>query len=194
MVRLIGTICAAVLLAGCIEAQVPSPQERALLLDVSDFAELAAPVQGRYKKQVTYAARTVELSFESQADADFYLYSGITLHPRPSDALLSSYAETFGASVALQGSGLEQQALELSADLATRATLKLLTQDGEPVGNLFYASLGNKSFFTLFTGVYFEQPGEFEQFITAPLAALRAYRHEDPLLAWARDALGLGSD
>jgi hypothetical protein len=41
----------------------------------------------------------------------------------------------------------------------SRASLKLLTQDGEPVGNLCYATVGNRSMFTIFTGVYFEQAG-----------------------------------
>ena len=84
--------------------------------------------------------------------------------------------------------------MPLETKLASRASLKLLTQDGEPVGNLFYATVGNKSMFTIFTGVYFEQPEDFETFIAPKLLALREYQHSDPILTWAGNKLGLGSD
>ncbi len=107
---------------------------------------------------------------------------------------MTSYAETFGASFGLHHSGLEQEDLLLETTLASRASLKLLTQDGEPVGNLFYATVGNKSMFTLFTGVYFEQAEDFEAFIAPKLLQLREYQHSDPILTWAGSTLGLGSD
>lgn len=107
---------------------------------------------------------------------------------------MTSYAETFGASFGLHHSGLEQEDLLLETTLASRASLKLLTQDGEPVGNLFYATVGNKSMFTLFTGVYFEQAEDFEAFVAPKLLALREYQHSDPLLSWASDKLGFGAD
>ena len=143
---------------------------------------------------MTYAARSIDLSFESEGSDWFYLYSGVSLYPRAGDALMTSYAETFGASFGLRDSGLVQQDLPLDTKLASRASLKLLTQDGEPVGNLFYATVGNKSMFTIFTGVYFEQAEDFEAFIAPKLLALREYQHSDPLLSWASDKLGFGAD
>jgi hypothetical protein len=181
-------------LAGCIDNEPPLAEERHLLLSGEDFASYEAPQEGRYQKVVTYATRTIDLSFESQGSDWFYLYTGVSLYPRAGDALMTSYAETFGGSFGLRGSGLEQQDLPLETKLAGRASLKLLTQDGEPVGNLFYATVGNKSMFTIFTGVYFEQAEDFEAFIAPKLLALREYQHDDPLLTWAGNKLGLGSD
>lgn len=179
-------------LAGCIDNEPPLAEERRLLLSGEDFAAYEAPQSGQYEKQVTYAARTIDLSFESEGSDWFYLYSGVSLYPRAGDALMTSYAETFGASFGLRDSGLVQQDLPLETKLASRASLKLLTQDGEPVGNLFYATVGNKSMFTIFTGVYFEQPEDFEAFIAPKLRALREYQHDDPVLTWAGRTLGFG--
>ncbi|RIA35210.1 hypothetical protein DFO61_1876 [Ectopseudomonas oleovorans] len=181
-------------LAGCIDHETPLAEERRLLLSGEDFAAYEAPAEGRYEKLVTYAARSIDLSFESEDSDWFYLYSGVSLYPRPADALMTSYAETFGASFGLRDSGLAQQELELDTQLATRASLRLLTQDGEPVGNLFYATVGNKSMFTIFTGVYFEQADDFEAFIEPKLLALREYDHADPVLSWVGDKLGFAAD
>lgn len=181
-------------LAGCVDNEPPLAEERRLLLSGDDFAAYEVPQEGRYQKVVTYATRTIDLNFESRGSDWFYLYSSVSLYPRASDALMTSYAETFGASFGLRDSGLEQQDLPLETKLASRASLKLLTQDGEPVGNLFYATVGNKSMFTLFTGVYFEQPEDFEAFIAPKLLALSEYQHSDPILTWAGNKLGWGSD
>lgn len=181
-------------LAGCVDNEPPLAEERRLLLSGEDFANYEAPQEGRYQKLVTYATRTIDLNFESRSSDWFYLYSGVSLYPRAGDALMTSYAETFGASFGLRHSGLEQEDLPLETTLASRASLKLLTQDGEPVGNLFYATVGNKSMFTLFTGVYFEQAEDFEAFIAPKLLQLREYQHSDPILTWAGNTLGLGSD
>ena len=181
-------------LAGCVDNEPPLAEERRLLLSGEDFANYEAPQEGRYQKLVTYATRTIDLNFESRSSDWFYLYSGVSLYPRAGDALMTSYAETFGASFGLRHSGLEQEDLPLETTLASRASLKLLTQDGEPVGNLFYATVGNKSMFTIFTGVYFEQAEDFEAFIAPKLLALREYQHSDPLLSWASDKLGFGAD
>lgn len=181
-------------LAGCVDNEPPLAEERRLLLSGEDFANYEAPQEGRYQKLVTYATRTIDLNFESRSSDWFYLYSGVSLYPRAGDALITSYAETFGASFGLRHSGLEQEDLPLETTLASRASLKLLTQDGEPVGNLFYATVGNKSMFTLFTGVYFEQAEDFKAFIAPKLLQLREYQHSDPILTWAGNTLGLGSD
>lgn len=181
-------------LAGCVDNEPPLAEERRLLLSGEDFANYEAPQEGRYQKLVTYATRTIDLNFESRSSDWFYLYSGVSLYPRAGDALMTSYAETFGASFGLRHSGLEQEDLPLETTLASRASLKLLTQDGEPVGNLFYATVGNKSMFTLFTGVYFEQAEDFKAFIAPKLLQLREYQHSDSILTWAGNTLGLGSD
>lgn len=181
-------------LAGCVDNEPPLAEERRLLLSGEDFANYEAPQEGRYQKLVTYATRTIDLNFESRSSDWFYLYSGVSLYPRAGDALMTSYAETFGASFGLRHSGLEQEDLPLETTLASRASLKLLTQDGEPVGNLFYATVGNKSMFTIFTGVYFVQSEDFEAFIAPKLLALREYQHSDPLQSWASDKLGFGAD
>ncbi|WP_296269987.1 hypothetical protein [Pseudomonas sp. UBA6323] len=179
-------------LAGCVDNDPPLAEERRLLLSGDDFAAYEAPQEGRYQKVVTYATRTIDLNFESRDSDWFYLYTGVSLYPRAGDALMTSYAETFGASFGLRNSGLVQQDLPLETSLASRASLKLLVQDGEPVGNLFYATVGNKSMFTIFTGVYFEQAEDFEAFIAPKLLALREYQHDDPLLTWAGKTLGFG--
>lgn len=187
-------LLATVSLGGCIDTEPPLAEERRLLLSGADFAVYQAPAEGRYEKLVSYAARSIDLSFESGDSDWFYLYSGVSLYPNAGDALMTSYAEGFGASFGLSGSGLAEQELELELDLASRASLKLLTQDGEPVGNLFHATVGNKSLFTIFTGVYFEDAADFAAFIEPKLSALRAYRHDDPLLSWAGKRLGFGGD
>ena len=178
-------------LAGCVDNEPPLAEERQLLLSGEDFAAYEAPVDGRYQKLVSYASRTIDLSFESDDSDWFYLYSGVSLYPNAGDALMTSYAETFGASLGLRNSGLEQQEIAFETELASRASLQLLTQDGEPVGNLFYATVGKKSIFTIFTGIYFDQSEDFAAFIAPKLLTLSEYQHADPLLTWAGRTLGV---
>ncbi|MGG2398441.1 hypothetical protein ACJRW5_16020 [Pseudomonas sp. SH1-B] len=178
-------------LAGCVDNEPPLAEERQLLLSGEDFAAYEAPVDGRYQKLVSYASRTIDLSFESDDSDWFYLYSGVSLYPNAGDAFMTSYAETFGASLGLRNSGLEQQEIAFETELASRASLQLLTQDGEPVGNLFYATVGKKSIFTIFTGIYFDQSEDFAAFIAPKLLTLSEYQHADPLLTWAGRTLGV---
>ena len=104
-------------LAGCVDNEPPLAEERRLLLSGEDFANYEAPQEGRYQKLVTYATRTIDLNFESRSSDWFYLYSGVSLYPRAGDALMTSYAETFGASFGLRDSGLVQQDLPLDTCL-----------------------------------------------------------------------------
>ena len=115
MFRMLLVFLAMLAIGGCFDSAPPLAEERLLLLSAADFAAYQAPVAGRYEKLVSYAARSIDLSFESEGSDWFYLYSGVSLYPRAGDALMTSYAETFGASFGLRDSGLVQQDLPIWA-------------------------------------------------------------------------------
>ena len=79
MFRSLLMLLAALSLGGCIESEAPLVEERRLLLSGEDFSAYDAPDGGRYEKLVTYAARSIDLSFESEGSDWFYLYSGVSL-------------------------------------------------------------------------------------------------------------------
>ena len=59
-------VLATLSLGGCIDTEPPLVEERRLLLSGADFAVYQAPASGRYEKLVSYAARSIDLSFESE--------------------------------------------------------------------------------------------------------------------------------
>ena len=65
MFRSLLMLLAALSLGGCIESEAPLVEERRLLLSGEDFSAYDAPDGGRYEKLVTYAARSIDLSFET---------------------------------------------------------------------------------------------------------------------------------
>lgn len=68
MFRMMLVLFVALSLGGCIDNEPPLAEERRLLLSGEDFAAYEAPDEGRYEKLVTYAARSIDLSFESEGD------------------------------------------------------------------------------------------------------------------------------
>lgn len=137
-----------------------------------------------------YLTRTVELSYTYNPNDSVYLHSAVGIYPTAGDALVSGYAGNFGASYSLQSNGLEKRPLALSQNYAEDSSLDLLTRQGKPVGNLFFTRVENKSVLILFSGVYFEQPEQFEDFIAQRMQRIRDYEARDPLLSWAGDLFG----
>ncbi|MCW2290095.1 hypothetical protein M2262_000145 [Pseudomonas sp. BIGb0408] len=177
-------------ISACDFNAVPVDEERELLLADRDFAHLRKGRGGHYSKNVQYLTRTVELSYTHNTDDNFYLYSAVTIYPTAGDALVSGYAGNFGASYSLKSNGLEKRALALSPGHAKDSSLDLLTRGGEPVGNLFFTRVANKSVFILFTGVYFEQAEQFEDFIAPRLQRIHDFKPRDPLVTWAGGLFG----
>lgn len=180
-------------ISACDNQAALSGEERGLLLNDKDFAHFGIGKGGHYTKSVQYLTRTVELSYTHNPGQGFYLYSAVSIHPTAGDALINGYAGNVGASYSLESNGLEKRALALSPDYASGSSLDLLSKDGEPVGNLFFTHAANKSVFILFTGVYFEQAEDFEDFIAPRLQRIREFESRDPLLSWVGGLFGSSS-
>ena len=131
-----------------------------------------------------YLNRTVELSYVNERSKGFYLYSGVTLNPNASDALIQGYAGKFGANQSLKSNDVIRQELQLSDVLPSGSSLDLLLKNGKPMGNMFFTRAGNKSVFIFFAGVHFEHAADFEAFIQPYLQRVRDYESRDPLLGW----------
>lgn len=186
MLRILGALlCAAVLLAGCSRTDQLNEDEKALLLDVTNFHEYGVPAGGSYRKNVDYVDRTIALNYEYET-GKFYLYNRVSLHSTAADALMMTRVERLGLSIGMRDQ-LQELPLQLSEALQSQMTLKLLLRDGRPVGNVFYGHLGRKSILLVFTGVYFDTAEAFEALFAEQIANIEAYEYQDPLYRWVTD-------
>ena len=187
MLRTLTCVLFALLLGGCSDDAPPSEAERRLLLSAADFGYDADG--GRYARTVTYWTRTTDLEYDYQGAPSLFLHSTVSLTPSAGEALLASYGSLQGAGIALglMTDGISEEEIELTGGLGSHAKLILLRHDGEPIGNMFSFSIGEKLFFGVFTGShYFDSGAEFEAFIAPKLNALEAYQYDDPLLQWGK--------
>ena len=181
-------------LSACSQQNDLNPDERQLLLNERDFSAVRVEREGSYKKSVQYFNRIVELSYVNERSKGFYLYSGVTLNPNASDALIQGYAGKFGASQSLKSNDVSRQELPLSEAFPSGSSLDLLLKNGKPMGNMFFTRAGNKSVFIFFAGVHFEQAADFEAFIQPYLQRVRGYESRDPLLGWFGDLFASRKD
>jgi len=154
MLRALTCLLAALLLAGCDSRTQPDARERALLLTAADFGEPEAPGQARLRRETNYLTRRVDISYDYRQTPGFFLHSGVSLMPNATDAVVSSFAAIQGAGIGISNADgdVTQETLALSRELGSHAELILLRSAGEPVGNMFAVSIGEKMFFTVFSG------------------------------------------
>lgn len=192
MLRALTCLLAALLLAGCDSRTQPDARERELLLTAADFGEPEAPGQARLRRETNYLTRRVDISYDYRQTPGFFLHSGVSLMPNATDAVVSSFAAIQGAGIGISNADgdVTQETLALSRELGSHAELILLRSAGEPVGNMFAVSIGEKMFFTVFSGRHhFASATAFEDFIAPKLALLEAHDYDDPFVDWGKGLL-----
>jgi hypothetical protein len=101
---------------------------------------------------------------------------------------MTSYAETFGASFGLRDSSLVQEDLLLLIQLASRASLKLLTRaGGQP---MLCHGRQQIDVHHLYRRVF--RAGETSRRSSRAGCGHCVNRHDDPVQTWAGDGLGWG--
>jgi hypothetical protein len=113
-----------------------------------------------------YVDGSYAIDFEYDDPEDLFLASGINVERKSSDALtvyggaLVAYEATYAA--------LDDVELEHADEFfqwGDRSTHVFLTSGGEPFGQFFLALQGRIVFSFTISGVYFDQPADFEEFL-----------------------------
>ena len=132
---------------------------------------------------------TKQKFFDDSVDLDYtydasestfpaYVNSSITVEPNAKDASLSYDSLKVGMKIGLSlgGNGdfkeVERNDLLKWGD---ESFCSLLYVDGNPVGNFFITREGNRIYYSLFSGIYFDNPEYLEQLLTPYLKNLSTY-------------------
>jgi len=192
MLKVASLLILSLLLTGCSLDDELSQEEQKLLLTKADFLDYGIELDGQgsgdYSKFVNYAARTTDLSYQLTDSQGFYLNTSVSISSSAANAVINGVSEQAAMSVALKAtSELTEEVIDLGQTYGTRSKLILLKNKGEPIGNLFNAVVGKKSFTVVFSGVYFDEAESFNDFIGPKMDYLRQYDETDPLLGWAEE-------
>lgn len=167
------------LLAACTANEEPTETERALHVTEADFrpfgVQAAASAGGEYQKTLNHLDRSRELTYTFNGQG-LYLSNILKFHSSSTNAFITEKAQKVGLMIGLKPHGVEEQTLTPHRKYGDRSSLGLLTKDGKPVGNVFTMVSGTKVFLVVFSGgVHFNDPAEFDRFISTKVDAVLKY-------------------
>ncbi|HEY2335920.1 MAG TPA: hypothetical protein VGI18_00960 [Burkholderiales bacterium] len=118
---------------------------------------------------------TSEIAYRFQSPPGskvLFLHVSVKVAKSESDAAFTQGAEKVGLMIGFKKSGVEER--ELAAPPAGK--LSLLVKDERPIGNIFTASHGGKTFLLVMTGLYFDDPALWQKVIEPSMSRFRAYQ------------------
>jgi hypothetical protein len=125
------------------------------------------------KKRHLDGTSEIEYRFQSPPGAKvLFLHVSVKLAKNESDAAFTQGAEKVGLMIGFKKSGVEER--ELPAPPAGK--LSLLVKDERPIGNIFTASDGGKTFLLVMSGLYFDDSALWQKVIEPSMSRFRAYR------------------
>ena len=155
-----------------------------VVVDAQDVAqwlpELEVSSMAEELRRSRYIDRSHEVSYEySPEDASIYISSSLSIERKLTDAV-TVYLPLWAATIAgfkLSGSdGLTVETLEDFYEWGDQSKIGLIRNHGEPNGHLFVGRQRNRVVFVLLSGVYFDDPELWAEFIGPTLAHVSAYR------------------
>jgi len=179
-------VCLILLLQGCEQPNEMTPQERALLITVAEFAPYVKgthdPNRGNFTKESNPVINSRELSYKfeyskSEKEAPLYLSTVVSVQPR----LLKPYDRVLhkaGFAIGFAFGKLKQEPLPDFPTYGDRSSMELLTLEGRPVGNLFTAEYGRKSVRLILTGIYVRDPAVWQEMFGEKLRLIEKF--EEP--------------
>jgi hypothetical protein len=87
---------------------------------------------------------------------------------------MSGGAENIGLLIGLRAGGVEEREVRMQPG-DERGRLRVLVKSGKPVGNVYTARDGRKTFAVVMAGVYFEDAEDWKELVEPKLQQLAAY-------------------
>ena len=166
---------------GCVSEEPLSEADKSLFLRAGDLARYGFKYQnadGHEKfSKIRQLGGAYQLTYEFQAPAGerpaLYIYANVYVASNPSDAMMSSGAESIGLLIGLKASGVEEREVRLPGD--EQGKLRVLVKDGRPLGNVYTVREGRKTYAVVLAGLYFEDAEDWTQLVGPKLQQLAGY-------------------
>jgi hypothetical protein len=118
----------------------------------------------------------IEYEFSLPGDEPPYVYALAELHRTASDACRSFRAGNLG----LRLGGLDLTDRNDVFRYGEKSRFGLIENEDGPVGNVFHMCRSRTALLVMFVGLYFDEPGAWEELISPQLRALEAFEAADP--------------
>lgn len=181
----IGVVFFAVLLsgvAGCGSEELLSDADKRLFLRAADLAHYGFLYENADSYETFSKTRQLDgayqLTYEFQTPEGerrpLYIYASVSVARNLSDARLSEGAEKVGLLIGLRAAGAEEREVRMQPG-DDRSSLRLLVKGGKPLGNVFTARDGRKTYFLVLAGLYFEDAEDWKKLVEPKLLQLAGY-------------------
>lgn len=180
-VRAVVLSALACLLAGCTKTQKLTDSEKALFVRAGDlvpygFDFKAISKHESFNKTNNFdGSSELEYEFETpegEQKSPLYLYESVTSERKLSDALLVEGSGRIGLLAGLKSNGLSEQSIKGAKKYGDSSSLSLLVSSGTPIGNCFSMRKGKQVYLLFMSGVYIDDPQEWDELIQPKLKSL----------------------
>jgi hypothetical protein len=181
----IGAVVVALFLfgaTGCGSEEPLSEADKSLFLRAADLAGYGY----QYKNPDSYETfsktrqfdGSYQLRYEFQTPAGerspLYIYASVSVARSAADAALNGGAENIGMLIGLKAGGVEEREVHLQPG-DDRNRLRVLVKGGKPLGNVFTARDGRKTYMLVLAGLYFEDAEDWKKLVEPKLQQLAGY-------------------
>jgi len=178
-VRAIRLALACLALAACGTEEAVTEADKALFVRVADLAlfglryDNAEALETFSKSRHLDGAYELSYRFRSPEGArqPLFLHVGVNVARRDSDATLAEGAEKVGLLIAFKKDGVEER----EVPGVQSGKLTVLVKDGRPIGNVFSARQGTKTYLLIMSGLYVEDAALWHKLVEPRLERFRSY-------------------
>jgi len=168
--------------AGCGSEEPLSEADKKLFLRAADLARYGFQYEDADSHETFSKTRQLDgayqLTYEFQTPEGerrpLYIYASVSVARRASDAALSAGAEKVGLLIGLRSAGVEEREVQMPAG-EEGGRLTVLLKRGKPLGNVFTARDGHKTYVLVMTGLYFDDAQDWKRLFEPKLQQLAGY-------------------
>jgi hypothetical protein len=181
----IGAIFVALFLfgaAGCGTEEPLSEADKSLFLRAADLESYGYQYKNADSHETFSKTRqfdgSYQLTYQFQTPAGerrpLYIYATVSVARSASDAALAGGAENIGMLIGLKAGGVEEREVQMQPG-DDRNRLRVLLKGGKPLGNVFTARDGRKTYMLVLAGLYFEDAEDWKKLVEPKLQQLAGY-------------------
>jgi hypothetical protein len=187
ILSLLATVPILFLFGSCQRTATVTPEEKAMLLTVRDFAayghEQFDTTREIIRKTINLFDRSqlIEYTYESDdttGEKPLYLSCGIAIERTPASSRANKVAMAVGFKIGLTNSGIRSVPQPNFPQFGDNSTFTILEKDSSKVGNIFQSAIGRVSLYTIFTGLYVDDKDIWKEIIESKIAKIRKYQNE----------------
>ena len=169
-------------LAGCGTEEPLSEADKSLFLRPADLVRYGFEYDDPASYEKFSKSRQIDgayqLKYEFQPGKSersrVFIYASVSVANNESDAALNEGAEAVGMIIGLKASGVEERELRMKPG-GDQSRLRLLFKGDKPLGNIFTARDGRKTYFIVMTGLYFDDAEDWKKLVAPKLEQLAGY-------------------